>query len=90
MARKVTVETSVYLKVNTGNYETLDFSKTVKSEIEYETPEELIEKSKKLDNMAAVLLKNEADALMETLGRKRIMKINGADTPVKLWESYVK
>ena len=90
MARKITLETSAFLKINTGNYETLDLSKTVREEIEFETAAELVEKSKKLDNMAAALLKAEAETMIEQLGRRRIMKISGVETPVNLWEAYVK
>lgn len=89
MARKITLETSVFLKINTGNFESIDVSKTVREEVEFDTPAELIEKSKKLDNMAQTLLKAEAEAMMEQLGRRRIMSIGGTATPVNLWESYV-
>ena len=89
MARKITIETSVFLKVNTGNFESVDLAKTVKEEVEFETPQELLEKSKKLDNMAAILLKQEAEVMMAQLGRKRIMKIGGQDTPVAMFESHV-
>lgn len=90
MARKVTLETSASLKINTGNYETVDVSKTLIMEIEFETPDELVEKSKKADNAVAALLRAEAEGMLEQLGRKRIMKVNGQDTPAELFKSYVK
>lgn len=90
MARKITLETSASLKINTGNYETVDVSKTLIMEIEFETPDELVEKSRKADNCVAALLRAEADGMLEQLGRKRIMKVNGVDTPVEIFKSYVK
>jgi len=90
MPRKISLETSASLKINTGNYETVDVSKTVVMEIEFETADELIEKSKKADNMVAALLRAEAEGMLEQLGRKRIMKIAGQDTPAELFKSYVK
>ncbi len=89
MARKVTIEKSATLKIATGNFESVDVSMAVKEEIEFETPAELVEKTKKLDNMLIALLKNEAEAALAQMGRCRVMKINGKDTPVELWESYV-
>ena len=88
--RKITLETTLFLKVNTGNFESFDVSKSVKEEIEFDKPEELVEKSKRHDNMVALLIKNEAEGMIEKLGRKRIMKISGQDTPVPLWESGAK
>ena len=88
--RKVTLETSVFLKINTGNFESFDVAKTIKEEVEFEKPEELVERSKRHDAMAASMLKAEAEGMLEKLGRKRIMKIAGQDTPVPLWESGTK
>lgn len=88
--RKVTVEKTAFLKINTGNFESVDVSMAVKEEIEFETSEDLIEKTKKLDNMLIALLKKEAEASLTQMGRSRIMKINGVETPVELWKSYVK
>ena len=39
--------------------------------------------------MLIALLKNEAEASLTQMGRHRIMKINGVETPVELWKSYV-
>jgi len=89
MARKATIEKSAFLKINTGNFESVDVHMAVKEEIEFETPQELVEKTKKLDNMLIALLKNEAEASLTQMGRHRIMKINGVETPVELWKSYV-
>lgn len=87
--RKVTLQTTATLKINVGNYETVDVSKTVTADIEFEKPEELVDRSSKHDTMVGALLKAEAEGLLEQLGRKRIMKIGGQDTPADLWKSYV-
>ena len=89
MARKITLETTATITINNGNYENCTFSKTVKEDVEFEKPEELIEKSKRLDNMVTSLLKAEVERGLEVFGRQRIMKINGTDTPVTVWESHI-
>jgi hypothetical protein len=86
--KKFTVQTNVSLKINCGNYETIDVSKMISTEIECE-PNELPEKSAKNDALAIALLKQEAEIVVQELGRRRIMKTNGVDTPVELWKSYV-
>jgi len=88
MPKKFTIQTTMSMKFSTGNWETLDCSKTMSTEIECD-PAELPEKSSKMDAIVILLLKNEAEAMMKELGRTRIMKMNGADTPVELWKSYV-
>ena len=90
MPRKVNLETTLTLKVNTGNFESFDVSKTISMEVEFETPDELVAKSAKMDNAVAALVKAEAEAMLEQLGRSRIMRINNVETPVELWKSYVK
>ena len=90
MPRKVNLQTTLTLKVNTGNFESFDVSKTISMEVEFETPDELVAKSAKMDNAVAALVKAEAEAMLEQLGRSRIMRINNVETPVELWKSYVK
>lgn len=88
--RKITIETTAFLKINTGNYESLDVSKTIRQEVEFETAEELVAASHKADAAVAALVKSEAELMLEQLGRRRIMKIANQDTPVELWKSGVK
>lgn len=87
--RKVTLQSTASLKINTGNYETVDVSKTMSVEIEFEKPDELVEKSKNHDAVLIQMLKAEAESALEQIGRRRVMKIAGQDTPVELWKSYV-
>lgn len=90
MSRKATVTTSASIKLSVGNFETIDAQKTLAVEIEFDKPEELADRSKSMDSLVIRLLKAEVEQIVDQIGRRRIMKINGVETPVDLWKSYVK
>lgn len=87
--KKVTLTSSATLKINVGNFESIDIHKTLISEIEYEDSKDVAEKSANADRMLASMIKTEAELLLKQWDRSRIMRINGHDTPVELWKSYV-
>jgi len=74
------------IKINTGNYEILEVSKSIETEVTYEKPEELSAKSVALDKMLAAMLREEAEYMMKNLGRKRIVKAGGREVEAGLWD----
>ena len=88
MPKKFTVQTTVTLKIATGNFESVDVTKMMVTEVECE-PAELPEKSAKMDGLACMLVKQEAEIVLQELGRRRVMKLNGSETPIELWKPYV-
>jgi hypothetical protein len=84
--RTAKISTLVSIKINTGNYETLEVSKSIETEVTFDKPEELTEKSKGLDRTAASMLKDEAEYICTQLGRRRVVKVGSKETPVGLFE----
>jgi len=83
------IQSSVSIKVNTGNFESLDFSTSL--EVEF-TPEagkdvktQLTEKSVKINSLVLQMLKQEVEQGMKDLGRQRFDK--GQQKTIPLWEN---
>ena len=88
MPKKFTIQTTVTVKLACGNFESADVTKMMVTEVECE-PSELPEKSAKMDALICVLVKQEAETVMQELGRRRVMKLNGSETPIELWKPYI-
>lgn len=67
--REAVVGTRASMKINAGNYESIEVSKMLEVEIEYETPEELKKKSKALDKCVTSLLQAERDEVLAATGK---------------------
>lgn len=85
--RTAKIVAAVSMKINTGNYETIEVTKSIETEVTFEKPEELTEKSKGMDKTVTLLLKEEAEYAMTQLGRKRMVKVNGKDVPVGTFDT---
>jgi len=85
--RTAKIVAAVSMKINTGNYETIEVTKSIETEVTFEKPEELVEKSKGMDKTVTALLKEEAEYVMTQLGRKRMVKVNGKDVPVGTFDT---
>ena len=86
--RTAQIETSCSIKINTGNFETLDVSKKMVVDIEFGSPEEFINKSKKVDAILINLVQKEAEVALERMGRSRCAKAKGQEFKVGLWEDF--
>jgi len=84
--RTAKISSSATIKFNTGNYESLEVFKSVETEVSYDKPEELAEKSKSLDKLTHLLLKEEVEHMFAQTKRKRVAKVNGAEIPIGIWE----
>jgi hypothetical protein len=82
--RKAAIGTSMTLKVNTGNFETVEVSKHVYVEVDFEKPEDNIAKSRSMDRVVVRLLREEADCIMKELNRSRMAKVGGYEYKVGL------
>lgn len=80
--KKARIETHLGLKINVGNYETVDVAKTIAADVEFETPEELQEKSAKMDKLVSLLVKQEAEILLQETNKKRFM----GGVEIGLWD----
>ena len=85
MPKKLTMDTSFSIKLNTGNYETIDVSKTIHKDIEYETEEELAKKSAAIDAVLIKFVKTEAETALRETGRRRITKPNSQEKENDIW-----
>lgn len=85
--RKLKLETSATIKINTGNYETIDVTKTVTMDIEFSKPSEVIEKSKKLDSLVANLAKAEAETILKETGRFMTVSTTGGPKKTQSWDN---
>ena len=83
--RKIKVVSGVTLKVNLGNYETLEVIKSVETDIEFESREELAEKSANLNRLVTTLVKDAVDQGCEDMKRERCFKLGSQDIPVSTW-----
>ena len=86
--KTATIESTISIKVNTGNYETVDITKTFKCDIEYNTGEERDKIQSALDAKVIQYTKDLAEKTLAEMGRTRISKSNGADKEVPLWGDY--
>ncbi len=85
---KVKIGSHCSLKINTGNFESLDIGKTIEVEIEVASPADLPAKSGKISASLVEMLKNEAEATMHSLGRNRY---NGmVQSKIDLWQEVLK
>lgn len=85
MPKKVTLETYVAIKVNTGNFETIDVTKTIRTDVEFEEMKELEKKSVALDAVVIKLAKEEAEAALRETGRSRYVKTGNTESKVDTW-----
>lgn len=74
MPRIATLESTISIKINTGNFESLDVTKSVKTDVEYADPEDLKKKQEGFDKSVIDATKAEAERTMEATGRKRKLK----------------
>lgn len=85
--RTAKITTTATIKFNTGNFETIEVMKSVETEVTFEKPEELTEKSKNMDKMIVALLKDEAQFVCEQSGRQRIVKVGGVEKAIGLFDA---
>lgn len=83
--REIKIVSSVVLKINVGNFETLEVMKSVEADVEFSSQEELCSKSSKLDRIVANLVKTASEFQCAELGRNRQFKLGGHEIPVSLW-----
>lgn len=83
--RKITIETTAHIKVNTGNFETIDVSKTLRAEVEYANAEELLKKSQSMDAICTKMAKIEAELVLKETGRQRVIKPNAQEKEADIW-----
>lgn len=83
--RGIKLVSSVSLKINVGNFETLEVMKSAEVDVEFSSHEELCNKSAKLDRIVATLVKAAAEHQCADLGRDRHFKLGGHEIPVDLW-----
>lgn len=88
MDKTVTIESNCEIKINTGNWETVNVSKKIVVEITYSTPEELLEKSGRIDRALTRMVKEQADSLLKEIGRSRYTKVGGRELRVGTWEDF--
>lgn len=81
MARTATIDSTIAIKINIGNFESLDISKTIKLDIEFDSPETLAKKQAGLDKMLIDAVKSQVETVLSATGRKRMTK----DKEVELW-----
>lgn len=84
--RTAKISSAVSMKINTGNYETIEVSKSIETEVQFEKTEELTEKSKGMDKMALIMLKEDAELVCAQLNRRRHKKVNGKDVQIGLFD----
>lgn len=88
--RTVVLETAATMKINVGNFETIDITKKITREVSYESVEDLKKKSANIDSILTELLKKEAETILVSTGRFRVMKIDKVEREAELWEQKVK
>lgn len=84
--RKATIASSITIKINIGNFEHIEVTKSITTEVEFEKSDELLAKSSKLDELVSTACKNEAEKVMSDTGRKRYVKPGMADKEAPLWK----
>jgi hypothetical protein len=83
--REIKLVSTVSLKINVGNFETLEVMKSVEADVDFSSQEELCQKSSTLDRIVATLVKNAADHQCADMARNRYFKLGGHEIPVPLW-----
>lgn len=84
--RKAKIRSEITIKVNIGNFEHLEVTKEIETEVEFEKPDEMMAKSAKIDAAVAVACKNAVEVAMSEMGRKRYVKPGLTDKEVPLWK----
>jgi hypothetical protein len=79
------MDTTFTVKINTGNFETIDASKTIRKKITYETEEELAKKSAAIDAVLIKFVKAEAETALRETGRRRVIKPNPQEKEGSIW-----
>lgn len=72
---------TISLKINTGNFETVDITQSISGDIEYATKDELMAKNNGMTRCCIELVKDSAEKTLEILGRHRMCN----KTCVELW-----
>lgn len=83
--RTAELQSSISIKINVGNFESIDVTKTVKTEVEYETPDELKKKQTGFDTSVIRAAKTMAEIALTETGRKRISSDKHSELP--LWSA---
>jgi hypothetical protein len=81
MARKINIEKSAGLKIRTGNYETVEVSESIRTDIEFESVDELKKKDEALTSLLVSLLRKTAEDVMGGTSKHRIVGTQA----VELW-----
>ena len=85
MPKELEMDTTFSVKINTGNFETVDCSKTIRKKITFETEEELAKKSAAIDAVLIKFVKTEAEMALRETGRRRIIKPNPQEKEGDIW-----
>jgi len=83
------IQSHVSIKVNTGNFESVDFSTSLEVNFDPEPGKEvktqIMEKSARVNALVVQLLKQQVEEGMKSLGRERFDK--GQQKRIPLWEN---
>ena len=80
---KVKIGSTCSVKINTGNYETVDVSKTIEVEFEVGSSKDVPVKSAKVAETVTRMLKTEVEATLKSMGRQRYDSKTGKQ--IELW-----
>ena len=79
--KKIVIQQSATVKVNTGNYENIEVTESIEAEVEYENTDELKKKGAGMASALAMLLKSSTEKMLQETNRKRV--VCGKET--ELW-----
>lgn len=81
--RTCVIETVCSVHVNTGNNETVKVKKRLELDVEFGSPQEIADKSAKVDLLVCAMAKKCAESIMKETNRKR----HGPDgSEIGLWD----
>jgi len=80
---KVKIGSTCSVKINTGNYETVDISKTVEVEFDVSSSKDVPAKSARISDTVTRMLKTEVEATLKSMGRQRYDSKTGKQ--IELW-----